>query len=104
MDKYILSSKIFKALSSPIRLRIIEIIQKRKCNISKIKEELKLSQSSISQHIKLLEDAGIITKIKKENHIFCEIKHREIFKILKTVNFIMRNEITSSGILLEKSN
>ncbi|OQY10856.1 MAG: hypothetical protein B6I29_00605 [Marinitoga sp. 4572_148] len=71
-------------------------------NENEIKDELKLSQSSISQHLKLLEDAGIITKLKRENQVLCEIKHREIFKILETVNFIVKTEITSSGIILEK--
>ncbi len=50
-----------KALAHPARVAILEhLIQKDSCVCGDIVEELPLSQSTISQHLKAMKDAGII--------------------------------------------
>ncbi|KLO22453.1 transcriptional regulator [Marinitoga sp. 1197] len=102
MDKYILISNIFKALSNPVRLKIIDIIHKKRCNVSKIIEELNLSQSNISQHLKVLEDAGLIKKTKKDNYVLCEIKYESILETIDNVDYIIEREIEFSRELMKK--
>lgn len=54
-------ARMFGALSHPARLRIIEILAARKsCICGEIVELMPLSQSTVSQHLKELRDAGII--------------------------------------------
>ncbi|SHF05207.1 ArsR family transcriptional regulator [Marinitoga hydrogenitolerans DSM 16785] len=102
MTKYIKFSNIFKALSHPLRLRIIEIIGTKKYNISKIKKELEISQSNLSQHLKILEDAGIIKKIKKDNNVLCELKYEKIIDIINQVDYIIKKEIDLSMEIMKK--
>jgi ArsR family transcriptional regulator len=50
-----------KALSHPARIAILQLlIKKQACICGDIVDELPLSQSTISQHIKELKDAGLI--------------------------------------------
>ena len=50
-----------KALAHPARVAIIEILLKRNsCICGDIVEELPLSQSTVSQHLKELKSAGLI--------------------------------------------
>jgi ArsR family transcriptional regulator len=50
-----------KALSHPARIAILKLlIQKQACICGDIVEELPLSQSTVSQHLKELKDAGLI--------------------------------------------
>lgn len=50
-----------KAIGHPARVAILEhIIQKGSCVCGDLVEELPLSQSTISQHLKSMKDAGII--------------------------------------------
>jgi len=50
-----------KALAHPARIAILEhLIKKGSCVCGDIVEELPLSQSTISQHLKAMKDAGII--------------------------------------------
>jgi len=52
---------LYKALGHPARIAIIEfIIQQDSCVCGDIVDELPLSQSTISQHLKELKNAGII--------------------------------------------
>jgi ArsR family transcriptional regulator, arsenate/arsenite/antimonite-responsive transcriptional repressor len=57
-------SKIFKALSDPNRLRIIRMLQGRSLCVCEIKEVLKLANSTVSQHLGILKDAGFIVEQK----------------------------------------
>jgi ArsR family transcriptional regulator len=50
-----------KALGHPARIAIIRLLLKRQsCICSEIVDELPLSQSTVSQHLKELKEAGII--------------------------------------------
>ena len=54
-------AKISKALSHPARIRILEILTKLNiCMCGDIVELLPLSQSTVSQHLKELKNAGLI--------------------------------------------
>ncbi len=54
-------AELYKALGHPARIAIIEfLINQNSCVCGAIVEELPLSQSTISQHLKELKDAGII--------------------------------------------
>ncbi|MCB9365457.1 MAG: winged helix-turn-helix transcriptional regulator [Flavobacteriales bacterium] len=54
-------AELFKALGHPARIAIIEfLINQNSCVCGDIVEELPLSQSTISQHLKELKSVGII--------------------------------------------
>jgi len=54
-------AKYAKALSHPARVAILKLlIQKETCICGDIVEELPLSQSTVSQHLKELKDVGLI--------------------------------------------
>ena len=54
-------AKMLKALGNPVRFQIIQILaEKRMCITGEIVEFTTLAQSTVSQHLKVLRDAGII--------------------------------------------
>ena len=54
-------AKYGKALSHPARIAILQLlIKKQSCICGAIVEELPLSQSTVSQHLKELKEAGLI--------------------------------------------
>jgi len=60
-DSQFRKAELFKALGHPARVAIIELlIKKKSCICGDIVEELPLSQSTISQHLKELKRVGII--------------------------------------------
>jgi len=53
--------QIAKALSHPARISILKLmLDKNTCFCGELTEEIGLSQSTISQHIKALKEAGLI--------------------------------------------
>lgn len=54
-------AEVFKALSHPARIAIMEALLRRgSCVCGDLVEDLPLAQSTVSQHLKVLKDAGII--------------------------------------------
>ncbi len=63
----------FKALGHPARIAIIEmLIKKQSCICNDMVDELPLSQSTVSQHLKELKEAGIIKgEIEGQKICYC---------------------------------
>ncbi|MEW4369672.1 ArsR/SmtB family transcription factor [Paenibacillus kandeliae] len=54
-------ANLLKALSHPVRLCIVRgLIRKKKCNVSYMQECLDMPQSTVSQHLQKLRNAGIV--------------------------------------------
>ena len=54
-------AKMLKALGNPVRFQIVQILaEKQVCITGEIVEATTLAQSTVSQHLKVLRDAGLI--------------------------------------------
>jgi len=54
------SVALFRALASESRARIIELLAERDMNINELSAALKLAQPSITKHVQILEEAGLV--------------------------------------------
>lgn len=77
---------IFKALSSPTRLKIvIGLIDKSECNVNTMAEKLNLPQPNVSQHLAILKSAEIIEGYRKGNQICYKVVNELVVKIAKNM-------------------
>jgi ArsR family transcriptional regulator len=53
--------KTMKALSDPNRVTIIKLLEEKELCVCELQALLGLAQSTVSKHLKLLEDAGLVT-------------------------------------------
>ena len=60
---------LFKALGDPTRRKIIELLRKRDMNAGEIADYFSISKPSISHHLDLLKQAGIVIAIKEGQFI-----------------------------------
>ena len=56
--------KVMKALSDPNRVKIIKMLQQRVLCVCELKAALNLAQPTVSKHLKLLEEAGLVESDK----------------------------------------
>jgi predicted transcriptional regulator len=54
------SVAIFRALASESRARILELLSEKDMNINELSAEIGLAQPSVTKHIQILEDAGLV--------------------------------------------
>jgi ArsR family transcriptional regulator len=84
-NKNKLKAKLFKALSDPIRLDILEFLRDGEKCVCEIIPYLKLVQPLVSRHLKILKDCGIVSFRKEGNRRLYSITNQHIFKILDGV-------------------
>lgn len=85
-----LSIKIFKALGHPIRYKIIKFLFDGPKCVCKINEDIEFSQANLSQHLRLLKDAGIVSSEKVGLQIHYRLASEEIRNIVQTVdNYVL---------------
>ncbi len=66
------AAAVFRALGNPARVRIVRELAKRNaCATSDFVEVLPLAQSTVSQHLKVLKEAGIITGSIEGDQCYC---------------------------------
>lgn len=64
-----LNDKVFKALSDANRRKIISLLRKNDMTAGKISEQFDISKPSISEHLKILKNAELISSEKNGQFI-----------------------------------
>jgi DNA-binding transcriptional ArsR family regulator len=81
-------AEIFKALSDPVRLEILEALARKKGCVAIIGEKVGKRQPNISQHLRVLRLAGLV-EAKREGRRICycisDVKVLELIKLAKKV-------------------
>jgi len=85
-NKLDVAAEILRALAHPLRLRIMEFIDKNKViNVNKIYNTLKLEQSITSQHLKILRQAGLVYTRRDGKFIFYSINYEAVHRATSTI-------------------
>lgn len=79
-------SEIFKALAHPIRLKIVcGLIKKEECNVTIMVEKLGVPQPTVSQHLNILKNAGVIAGYRKGTQVCYKVTNEVVKKLVKTL-------------------
>lgn len=75
-------AEILKVLGHPVRLKIVAGLMSQSCNVKKIWECLELPQATVSQHLALLKNKGIIEGKRDGVEVFYQVISDEARKIV----------------------
>ena len=76
-------SEFLKALAHPMRLRMVEGLMSHECNVDRIMKALKLPQSTVSQHLAILRNKGIVV-MRKDGVKTCYcVKDPKVITLIK---------------------
>lgn len=86
-------TKFFKALGDPTRERIMRLLRKHhELNVGTLTEKLHLAQPTVSQHLKILHEAGVVKTRKEGREVYYRICSTQIFDMIKTLLEVYRGE------------
>lgn len=80
------SVKILKALGHPIRYKIVKFLYDGPKCVCKLNEDIEFSQANLSQHLKILKEAGILSSEKVGMNIHYRISNEKIKNIIDLVD------------------
>lgn len=81
----IVISKILKALSHPDRLKIVLGLYHNECSVSECQSRMKLPQPTISQHLKIILEAGITERERKGTTICYKVINEFVIELIKLI-------------------
>ncbi|MCX6561562.1 MAG: metalloregulator ArsR/SmtB family transcription factor [Candidatus Aminicenantes bacterium] len=76
-------AKRFKALAHPARLLLVRRLMENERCVSDVEKCLGLSQPNVSQHLRILKEAGIIEGRRERTRICYRIADERVARILK---------------------
>lgn len=85
-NKVKFKAKIFKALSDPVRLSILDFLRDGEKCVCVIVPHVKLIQPVVSRHLKILKECGMIRDRKEGNRRLYSITNPQIFRIIDDLN------------------
>ena len=88
-------AKIFKALSDPVRLDILDFLRNGEKCVCEIIPHVKLIQPVVSRHLKILKDCGILIDRKDGNKRLYSITDQHIFQVIDGVTPELVNSFTA---------
>ncbi|MFT4537049.1 MAG: DNA-binding transcriptional ArsR family regulator [Saprospiraceae bacterium] len=81
------AAEIMRALAHPLRMNILEFIDKNKViNVNKIYNTLSLEQSITSQHLKILRQAGLVLTTREGKFIYYSLNYKAIEQAVTVIN------------------
>lgn len=87
--------KITKALADENRLRIIMIVKDREPCVCQIIEVLEFAPSTVSKHLSILNEAGLIENYKRGRWIYYKLPDKPSDLVKSTLDWVMGNLETS---------
>ncbi len=85
------ASRSLKAMSHPLRLKILCTLGDQEVSVQGIVERVGTSQSNISQHLAILRDKGILSSRKDANRVFYKVVDSRTLQLIG----MMRNVFCS---------
>ena len=76
------ASRSLKAMSHPLRLKILCTLGDQEISVQDIVERVGTSQSNISQHLAILRDKGILASRKDANRVYYRVGDSRTLRLI----------------------
>jgi DNA-binding transcriptional ArsR family regulator len=67
-----------RILAEPTRLRVLQLLRPGELNVSSLCEHLGLAQPTVSHHLGLLRDEGLVTSRREGKHVFYALNRHAV--------------------------
>lgn len=76
------ASRAMKAMSHPLRLKILCVLGDHELSVQEIVESVGTSQSNISQHLAILRDKGVLRTRKDANRVYYRVSDTRTLQLI----------------------
>lgn len=93
--------RIFKALSEKNRLRIVKMLEIKPLCVCEITSILELAPSTVSKHLKILQEADLITDTKDGKWVDYSISDRDLDVFVRDVMRLLRYTLDTDPVVIQ---
>ena len=97
----LLHARICQGLADPTRILILYSLDENPRYVTDLAELLGVSQPTISRHLKVLRDRGLVTATREGNAVRYTLRDRRVIEALDLLRAVMANILTGRAELAE---
>ncbi|MGH9549039.1 MAG: ArsR/SmtB family transcription factor [Terriglobales bacterium] len=94
-------SEFFKALASPLRIRILDELRAGEMSVTDLASRLGVEPTNVSQQLAILRSKNIVMGRKQANNMYYSCTDPTIFRLLDVAKEIFNNHLVGVKDMLE---
>ena len=97
-----MEADLCSAFADPTRILILYALDEKACNVGELATELQIPQPSVSRHLKVLRDRGLVNGIRQGTNVQYQLVDKRLIQALDILRSLMRDRIAYRANLIEK--
>lgn len=93
---------ILKALSEPTRFKIFFLLSRKSLCVNTLVNLLQISQPAVSQHLKVLKQADLVTTERKGYWMYYSVNQPKVKTFLNELSALLRKEKVEDKLLMRE--
>lgn len=95
-----LHAEVCKALSNPVRLRIINELRDKEMTVGALAKKLGIRQAHLSQHLSILRQRGVVSARKDGVSVYYSIANPKIIKACNLMRAVLMENLQKDQSIL----
>jgi DNA-binding transcriptional ArsR family regulator len=88
---------LFQVLSNATRLKLLGLLRRDEMDVTHLQAALKISQSSVSQHLALLKLHGLVSERKEGKHVYYRVKNPQVNQVVASAFQLIALDLASGN-------
>ncbi len=84
-------------MANPKRIAILELLGQEERSVGELAEDLSISVSAISQHLRTMKDKGVVVNRKDAQTVYYRLKNPRLIESCHIMRDILLEEMESQG-------
>jgi ArsR family transcriptional regulator len=97
-----LHAEVCSALAEPTRLFLLYALAEHACNVTELTQKLDLTQPTISRHLKILREGGLVRATRQGMSVQYELVDRRVIEALDLLRSVLRDRIQHHADLIDE--
>jgi DNA-binding transcriptional ArsR family regulator len=96
-----LHAELCSALADSNRLVILYVLSDQPCNVTELTQRLDTPQSTVSRHLKVLRDGGLVRATRQGMSVVYELTDSRVIEALDLLRSVLRDRIQHHADLID---
>ena len=92
----------FRTLGEPIRIQLLQALQREERNVTDLVSAVGSTQSNVSKHLRILQDAGLVERRQEGNSVYYSIADPSVFALCDAVCSSIGTRLTQHATLADE--
>lgn len=95
----LLHERVCSAMSEPTRIMILYLLSEGSMYVNDMAEALEQPQSTVSRHLKILRERGLVATERQGTAILYSLPDRRIIEALDLMRFILNDQVMAEALI-----